>query len=282
MHIIHEKEILENLLSAKRKAGKKIGLVPTMGALHTGHLSLVEKANTTADVVVISIFVNPTQFNNQNDLANYPRTLEKDSELLAHHYPNCIIFAPSEQTMYSDQLQANTYEFGPLANYMEGQFRQGHFDGVGTIVNKLLRLVKPDFAFFGEKDYQQLLIIKKLVEIEKLPVTIIPCSISREKNGLARSSRNELLTTEQRERASLIFQSLQDVKQEFGTKSVIELSGEIEKKFKNSAILKLEYFIIANAETLEPAKKIETGTKYRAFIAAYAGEVRLIDNMALN
>ncbi|TXK71532.1 pantoate--beta-alanine ligase [Mesonia sp. HuA40] len=282
MHIIHERESLENQLSAKRKAGKKIGLVPTMGALHAGHLSLVEKAYTTTDVVVISIFVNPTQFNNQNDLANYPRTLKKDSELLAKHYPDCILFAPSEQTMYSEKLQAHPYEFGPLANYMEGQFRQGHFDGVGTIVNKLLRLVQPDYAFFGEKDYQQLLIIKKLVEIEKLPVTIIPCAISREKNGLARSSRNELLTTEQRERASLIFQSLQGVKQKFGTKSVIELSADIEKEFKNSAILELEYFIIANAATLEPATKIEAKIKYRAFIAAYAGEVRLIDNIALN
>jgi len=278
-----EKKALRKFLAAQKKTNKTIGFVPTMGALHEGHLSLIELALNSCDIVVVSIFVNPTQFNNKEDLEKYPRTLENDIKLINNKFSEeIVIFAPNAQEIYGEHINSSQFNFGPVATFMEGKYRNGHFDGVGTIVKKLFEIVEPDKAFFGEKDYQQLLIIKKLVEITNLPVEVVGCKINREENGLARSSRNSLLSIDDRLESSFIYQNLQKAKNDFGTKSVKEIEDDIKLAFQKHPLLKLEYFEIANAQTLEPFIKLKKEAKYRAFIAAYANHVRLIDNIALN
>lgn len=281
MLLFKEKSALRNYLSAQKESNKTIGFVPTMGALHQGHLSLIEFAQSACDIVVVSIFVNPTQFNNQEDLEKYPRTLENDIQLIETQFSkNMIIFAPSAQEVYGENISSSHFNFGPVASFMEGKYRNGHFDGVGTIVKKLFEMVEPDKAFFGEKDFQQLLIIKKLVELTQLPVEVIGCKISREESGLARSSRNALLSKEDRLESAFIYQILQQAKADFGTKSVNDIESDIKIAFQQHPLLKLEYFEIANAKTLESFSNKKE--EYRAFIAAYANNVRLIDNIALN
>ncbi|MDT0295292.1 pantoate--beta-alanine ligase [Mesonia ostreae] len=281
MLVFKEKSALRDYLSAQKKANKTIGFVPTMGALHDGHLSLIEFAKNACDIVVVSIFVNPTQFNNQEDLEKYPRTLDNDIQLIEKKTAkNSIVFAPSAQEVYGENVSSSHFNFGPVASFMEGKYRNGHFDGVGTIVKKLFEMVEPDKAFFGEKDFQQLLIIKKLVELTNLPVEVIGCEINREKCGLARSSRNALLSKEDRLESAFIYEILQQAKADFGTKSVIEIEEDIKTAFQQHPVLKLEYFEIANAKTLAPFSSQKE--KYRAFIAAYVKNVRLIDNIALN
>ncbi len=259
-----------------------LGLVPTMGALHDGHASLVQKAVDENDRAVVSVFVNPTQFNNSEDLEKYPRTLDADIALLEEISKDVVVFAPSTEEVYPEGQSSESFDFDGLENVMEGSFREGHFNGVGTVVEKLLRLVKPDKAYFGEKDFQQLQIIRKLVEQKNIPVTIIGCPIVREANGLARSSRNERLSKALRREASFIFTTLKAVKKKFGTKSAKKVLKWAKKQFKEHPDLKLEYITIAESKTLRPIEKKRPNTKYRAFIAVYAGEVRLIDNIALN
>ncbi len=281
MGLYFNKESLVNALQLRPKKGK-LGFVPTMGALHPGHLSLLEKALMENDTVVVSIFVNPTQFNNPADLKKYPRTLEADVALLENLKGDVLIFAPEISEVYSKIVVSKKYNFNGLENEMEGKHRTGHFDGVGTILNTLFRIIKPNVAYFGEKDFQQLQIVKKLVMIEKLPVNIVGCPIVREANGLAMSSRNQRLSKQQFDEASFIFKTLSEVKFNFGRLSFPQLNTLVKERFLKHPHLKLEYFEIANANTLKTAKRKNKTTKYRGFIAAFAGEVRLIDNIALN
>ena len=264
------------------RLSKKIGFIPTMGALHQGHLALVQQALNENDIAVVSIFVNPTQFDNSGDLKKYPRTLDADVALLSQLKGKVIVFTPEASDLYNGPVVSTKYNFGNLENEMEGRHRKGHFDGVGTVLNLLFRAVLPDNAYFGEKDFQQLQIAKKLVEIEKLPLNIVGCRIVREKNGVAMSSRNKRLSQAQFNAAVLINQTLSEVKQNFNHMSINELNKLVEKRFLNNKHLKPEYFEIANAETLKTAKRKNKNNTYRAFIAVFAGEVRLIDNMALN
>ena len=282
MQILKEKEALSKLVRALKNDRHSIGFVPTMGALHEGHLSLIEQALSTCDKVVVSIFVNPTQFNNPEDLQKYPRTLEKDVELIKQLSDDVIVFSPTASEMYGDSISSEEFSFDGLEYQMEGKYRSGHFNGVGTIVKRLFEMVEPDKAFFGEKDYQQLQIIKKLAEKQGLNVEVIGCPIYREKNGLARSSRNERLSAGERQKAAFIYEILQKVKEDFGTKSAKEITTWVSNQFESQPGLLLEYFEIANADNLLSVQEEDMTKKYRAFIAAYSGDIRLIDNIALN
>lgn len=282
MQIFKEKAALESALSELKQEGKSIGFVPTMGALHQGHISLVEQAAQECEVVVVSIFINPTQFNNSRDLENYPRTMESDLLMLKNLKINLIVFAPNASEVYGDKVEAEAFLFDGLEHQMEGKFRSGHFDGVGTIVKRLFEIVKPDKAFFGEKDFQQLQIIRKLAQKHNLPLEIIGCPTARESSGLARSSRNERLIGPHRTEAAFIYQTLLKVQEKFGTESAKTIKEWVKKEFETNSTLKLEYFEIADIESLLSVEEKQNGAKYRAFIAAYAGEIRLIDNIALN
>lgn len=273
---------LKKVLSELRTKGQSIGFVPTMGALHQGHLSLMQVALQQNDALVVSIFVNPTQFDNKEDLEKYPRTLERDVKLLEKLPNDIIVYAPSVNDIYEGNTKAENFHFDGLEHEMEGRFRDGHFNGVGTIVKRLFEIVNPDNAYFGEKDYQQLMIIKKLVEKYNLAVNIHGCDIHREKDGLAMSSRNERLKPQYREAAPFIYKTLTAAKSKFGTIHAKELAQWVEDQFSKQIFLKLEYFVIADAETLKPTEKTENNKTYRAFIAVYADDIRLIDNIALN
>jgi len=261
---------------------QKVGFVPTMGALHAGHLSLVSKALAENDVVVVSIFVNPTQFDNVEDLEKYPRTLEKDAALLKTLSSDILIYAPTANDIYQNNVVSQHFDFDGLEHEMEGKFRAGHFDGVGTIVKRLFEIVTPDNAYFGEKDFQQLAIIKKLVEKQAIPVKITGCDIHREANGLAMSSRNTRLKPAYAKVAPFIYKTLQTAKVKFGTESATKVTEWVTKQFAKHDLLVLEYFIIADVETLKTVKRKSNKKKYRAFIAVYADDIRLIDNIALN
>ncbi|MFZ0489934.1 MAG: pantoate--beta-alanine ligase, partial [Salegentibacter sp.] len=219
MQVFKEKEALQYAIKTEKSKGKSLGLVPTMGALHQGHLSLVKEALETCDFVVVSIFVNPTQFNNSTDLEKYPRTLEKDLSLLQDLDGEIYVFVPTANELYGKDIISEHFDFEGLEKVMEGKFRNGHFDGVGTVVKLLFTTIEPDKAFFGEKDYQQLQIIRKLTEKAQIPVEIIGCPILREESGLARSSRNERLSEPHRQKAAFIYQTLLKTKELFGTKS---------------------------------------------------------------
>ena len=260
-----------------------VGFVPTMGALHAGHLSLVSQALLDNDFVVSSIFVNPTQFDNSEDLAIYPRTLEADIALLETIlHDRIIVFAPTAEDLYNGQPKSKSWDFGAIANVMEGEFRSGHFDGVGTVVKMLFEITKPTNAYFGEKDFQQLRIIQQLNKQEILGIQIVGCPIFREQNGLAMSSRNERLSAKAREKASLIFKTLQKTAANFKTESLENLQKEVEQTFKNKEGFTLEYFEIAEVETLLKAENKKENKKYRAFIAVFIENIRLIDNISLN
>lgn len=283
MKVYTEKQQIIATIDAFKEKKQTLGLVPTMGALHKGHLALVKKALKNNDKVVVSIFVNPTQFDNKEDLVKYPRTLERDVELLSSISKDAIlVYAPSVDDIYEGNTTSETFEFDGLEFEMEGKFRTGHFDGVGTIVKHLFNIIKPDNAYFGEKDFQQLAIIKKLVEKHRIPVTIVPCPIYREASGLAMSSRNTRLKPNYKEAAPFIYKTLTTAKAQFGTKSANKVSQWVEKQFDSYNLLKLEYFIIADASTLKTINRKTKNKKYRAFIAVYADDIRLIDNIALN
>jgi pantoate--beta-alanine ligase len=261
---------------------KSIGFVPTMGALHQGHLSLLSASLKDNTVTVISIFVNPTQFNNPEDLAKYPRTFEADINKIKALSSDIIVFAPSVDDIYEGKTVSESFNFDGLENQMEGKFRSGHFDGVGTIVKRLFEIVKPDNAYFGEKDFQQLQIVKKLAKKYKLPVNVIGCPIFREENGLAMSSRNERLSTKERKEASVIYKALQTAKKTFGTESAKSVADRVKKAFEKTPEFELEYFQIADEATLEPVTRKSKNKKYRAFIAVFVNKIRLIDTIALN
>ena len=259
-----------------------IGFVPTMGALHDGHLSLMKEALLNNNFVVVSIFVNPTQFNNAADLAKYPRTLDEDVKKIESLSNQIIVFAPSVDDIYKGNTVSQPFDFDGLENQMEGRFRPGHFDGVGTIVKRLFEIVMPTNAYFGEKDFQQLQIIKKMVSKLNLNIVIIGCPILREANGLAMSSRNERLTPHQRKEAAIIFETLQHAKEYFKTKSVQEVNEYVSITFENQKDFELEYFEIADEETLLTCHHKNETKKYRAFIAVFVNNIRLIDTISLN
>lgn len=280
MKIFTRKSEIKEFLSTQKKDKKSIGFVPTMGALHQGHLSLIKRAKKKNDIAVVSIFVNPTQFDNKEDLDKYPKTYENDVALLES--VNCdVLFFPSVQEIYAENIVSENFDFDGLEHQMEGKFRDGHFDGVGTIVKTLFEIVAPDIAYFGKKDFQQLQIIKKLVEKYKLPVKIEGRPIFREVDGLAMSSRNTRLSKEHREAAPFIYKVLKKAKKKFGAKGSEELTKWVEKQFKKHPLFELEYFTIADEKTLQTVTEIKENTKYRAFIAVFAGDIRLIDNIRL-
>lgn len=279
MKVLKSKKTLIDYVERQREMGKKIGFAPTMGALHQGHLSLYKAAKKENDEVISSIFVNPTQFNNPDDFQKYPKTLDKDLELLEKAGVDAV-YVPNVEEMYPDGLNSKKYNFDGLENEMEGKYRPGHFDGVGTIVEELFRQVQPHNAYFGEKDYQQLAIIKKMVEKTKLPVKIHGVPTLREEDGLAMSSRNVRLTETQRKEATIIYETLTKVKEWFKVISLEEIKQRVTDIFRNSNF-ELEYFVIADEETLKEANAIDEDKEYRAFIVAYADTVRLIDNMHL-
>jgi pantoate--beta-alanine ligase len=258
-----------------------LGLVPTMGALHEGHLSIVRRAKEENDQVIVSIFVNPTQFDKKEDLVNYPNTLTADLQALESI--GCdYVFTPSIEEVYQEETTSESFDFEGLDKVMEGEFRTGHFDGVATIVKKLFLITEPDKAYFGEKDYQQLLIIKKMVALESLPIEIVAVGIYREQDGLAMSSRNIRLSQEQRLAAPEIYQTLLKSKKLFENGDLTKVKSFVKNEFIQNNELDLEYFEITDIESLKSENKITPNTKYRAFIAVFAGKVRLIDNIALN
>ncbi|MBC3758309.1 pantoate--beta-alanine ligase [Hyunsoonleella sp. SJ7] len=283
MTVYNEKSKIGDAIAELKSEGLSVGMVPTMGALHEGHLQLVKKAIAENDKAVVSIFVNPTQFDNKEDLEKYPRTLESDVALLKTvSETGILVYAPTIRDIYGDNPVSENFDFDGLEFEMEGRFRHGHFDGVGTIVKRLFQIVKPNKGYFGEKDFQQLQIIRKLVEKHDLPVQIVGCKIHREANGLAMSSRNTRLTPEHKNASPFIYKTLKTAKAKFGTESATKITEWVENQFKAHDLLELEYFIIADVETLKPIKRKSRKKKYRAFIATYAGDIRLIDNIALN
>lgn len=259
-----------------------IGFVPTMGALHRGHLSLVEKSLQNNNLTIVSIFVNPTQFNNAEDLEKYPRNLESDLMKLQTISDNVIIYAPTVNDIYEGNTISNSFNFDGLENQMEGKFRPGHFEGVGTIVKRLFEIVNPTKAYFGEKDFQQLQIIKKLVEKENFPITIVGCAIFREENGLAMSSRNERLSPNERNSAAIIYKTLMEVKNQFASKPLSEITIWVKQVFENQPNFKLDYFEIADETTLLKCETKNPNQKCRAFIAVFVNNIRLIDTISLN
>jgi pantoate--beta-alanine ligase len=260
-----------------------LGFVPTMGALHQGHLSLVKSALANNNFVVVSVFVNPTQFNSSSDLNKYPRSLAKDIKALETVSKDSIlIYAPEVEDLYGSKIKSESFNFMGIESLMEGNSRPGHFNGVGTIVKRLLQIVNPNKAYFGEKDFQQLLIIKKMVELEGLEVKIVGCPIEREPNGLAMSSRNGRLSPKEFHESAMIYEILQTVKQKFSSEDIASTCDWVLRRFNNNPLFELDYFQISDIESLMPIKEKIPNKKYRAFIAAYIGDVRLIDNIDLN
>ena len=278
--LVKTKDELRKELDKHRGKGGTVGLVPTMGALHQGHMSLVKKAVSDNETVVVSIFVNPTQFNDKTDLTRYPRNLNADLKLLENS--GCdIIFAPDTNEIYPEP-DTRTFDFGILDKVMEGRYRKGHFNGVAQIVSILFDLINPEKAYFGLKDFQQLTIIKKLVSLLNLPVEIVPCPIIREPGGLAMSSRNELLSTEERENATLIYKTLCEANNQTDKKSVKELKNWVTSTINSNPFLNVEYFEIVNGKDLQSVNSWDCDCIKVACIAVHCGKIRLIDNYILN
>lgn len=283
MKIFRNKIDLIAYVDVLKAEQKTLGFVPTMGALHEGHASLIATGLRQNDAVVVSIFVNPTQFDNAEDLVKYPRDLDSDVGILANiSEEGVIVYAPSVEDIYGDNVISTSFFYDGLEHEMEGKFRDGHFDGVGTIIKRLFEIIRPNRAYFGEKDFQQLMIIKKLVEKHKIPVNVIGCEIHRAKNGLAMSSRNIRLKPKYLKAAPFIYKTLKTAKEKFGTKSANQVTEWVKNQFAQHDLLELEYFIIADIKTLKTVKRKSKLKSYRAFIAVYADDVRLIDNIALN
>jgi len=280
MITIESKEHLHHQVSILKSEGKTIGFVPTMGALHKGHLSLIEASNKACDITISSIFVNPNQFNDKDDYQQYPRTFETDKALLEQ--ANCdILFAPSQEEMYPEK-DSREFDFGELGNVMEGAHRPGHFNGVAQIVSKLFDAVPAHKAFFGQKDFQQYVIIKDLVKQLNYNIEIIACPIVREKNGLAMSSRNQRLSEKEKEIASNIFKILSWAKKNYLDYSVSDLKDIVAKKYKELEHTRLEYFDIVNDTNLQTIKTWEEDGNFVACVAIFCGKVRLIDNIVFN
>lgn len=277
LEIFTSKKNLEEYLQQLRQNGKKIGFVPTMGALHQGHLSLLAAAQQQADVVICSIFVNPTQFNDPKDLELYPRPIASDTEKLEQAGCN-ILFNPDVSEMYAANEQWHL-DIGELEHLLEGKFRPGHYQGVTQVVYKLFDIVKPDLAFFGQKDYQQCLVIQRMVDLLHLPVKLVMCPILREADGLAMSSRNIHLSAEERQHALVLSKTLNWLKQNFDHKRIQSLARECEMMIRAEQGTELEYFEIADGTNLHPAN--QRTQNIVALVAVKVGKTRLIDNVLL-
>ena len=264
-------------ISKFKAEGKTIGFVPTMGALHQGHLSLTEASVKNNDITVVSIFVNPTQFNNPDDLTSYPRTLEEDLEKLSVYNPE-LIFIPEVNEIYPEP-DTRIFDFGMLDSVMEGKNRPGHFNGVAQVVSKLFDIVTPDNAYFGQKDFQQVSVIKQMVKDLKLSVNIVPCPIIREKDGLAMSSRNALLSKEQRKNASKISETLFKACNLAAELNVTQLKNWVVEEINKNSYLSVEYFEIVDDTTLEEIKDWNESNNKVGCITVQVGKVRLIDNV---
>ena len=270
---------LAEKIGAARSEGRLIAFVPTMGALHQGHLSLVELAQNRGAFVVCSIFVNPTQFNNPEDLAKYPRTIEEDTRLLQEVELD-VLYAPTLEAIYPSDLEFPYIDLGGLDQYMEGAFRPGHFQGVAQVVWRLLQLVKPDLLVMGQKDYQQYAIIQYMVRTMNLPVEMLMAPTQRAANGLALSSRNQRLTVQQREQAGVIYQVLDTIREEIlNTRSFNTGEVDFAREALNNQGIRLEYLVLADGDTLEPIARLKGHHSAILCIAAHFGSVRLIDNV---
>ena len=265
-----------------KKNNFKIGLVPTMGALHAGHLSLVKRSIKENDYTIVSIFINPTQFNDKKDLISYPKNLTKDCQYLDSVSRDIIVFAPEISEIYDKNLSIKKFNFQGLDKFMEGKYRRGHFNGVATVVSHLLDIIKPNNAYFGEKDYQQLRIIQQLVIDNNISANIIGCDTIREEDGLALSSRNSKITEPYRKFACKIFEAINYARINFNSMNFDDIYNYVNNFFDNIDDIELEYFTIAESEFLIPVNKKTIDKKYRAFIAVKLQGVRLIDNIALN
>lgn len=278
MKIIRKKSDLQESIKRLKSEGKTIGFVPTMGALHAGHIALVEKCVSENDICVVSIFVNPTQFNNTSDLEKYPRTVERDAQLLER--AGCgLVFVPEVSEMYdaAEMKSSFDFDFGGLDQVMEGRFRPGHFNGVVQIVSKLFDIVQPDRAYFGEKDFQQLAVIHRMVDLLNYPVEIVDCPIVREPSGLAMSSRNERLTEEQRKKAQKISEVLFESRNFANSKTPAQLTQWVVEQVNKVDGLEVEYYDIVDDKSLQTVKEWKNNSV--GCIAVFCGEVRLIDNI---
>ncbi|MBP6386740.1 MAG: pantoate--beta-alanine ligase [Pseudarcicella sp.] len=278
--MIHFTEIskLQSFLKSEWKKGKTIGLVPTMGALHEGHLSLIKASKEDNDITVCTIFVNPTQFNNLADLAKYPRTVDKDCEMLLNNHCD-VVFTPTVEEMYRSATELKI-SFGDLENVMEGAFRPGHFNGVGIVVAKFFNIIQPDNAYFGQKDLQQCAVIKRLVNDLSFQININICPTRRENDGLAMSSRNKNLTVDERLKAPIIFQILTEAKTMVDTHSLASIKNWVIDRFEKESTLKLEYFEIVQLASLQTSSKyLPNETAF--CVAVFLGNTRLIDNIII-
>ena len=280
MLVFRDNSTLQNHLKNLKNNNKIIGFVPTMGALHNGHLSLVKKSISQNDLTVVSIFINPTQFNNIDDLKTYPSDIDKDLELLRSISDKIIVFNPEPDELYAGDIRLEKFNFNGLDRYMEGEFRGNHFVGVATVVSKLFSLIEADYAYFGEKDFQQLRIIESLIKEKKFKIKLIRCETIRSEDGLALSSRNNKLNFSSKKIASNLFKALNFAKEKIDVLGIDEIEQKISDNLANFKEIELEYFVIADEKNLKPIKH-KQAEKYRAFIAAYVSGVRLIDNVKL-
>ena len=280
MLVFRDISTLQNHLSNLKSKEKIIGFIPTMGALHNGHLSLVSKSVSQNDFTVVSIFINPTQFNNVDDLKTYPSDIDKDLELLRSISDKIIVFNPEPNELYSGDIRLDNFNFNGLDKYMEGKFRGDHFVGVATVVSKLFSLIKADNTYFGEKDFQQLRIIENLIKEKNFSTKLIRCETIRSEDGLALSSRNNQLNFSSKKIATNLFKALNFAKEKIDVLSINEIEQKISDNLSNFKEIELEYFVIADEKNLKPIKH-KQAEKCRVFIAAYVSGVRLIDNVKL-
>jgi len=278
LKIFNSKQAIHNYLDELRSLGKTIGFVPTMGALHAGHLSLIEQARKTAEIIVCSIFVNPTQFNDKKDLENYPRPVDDDIRKL-NEFKCDILFIPEVDEMYNSS-EKWAIELGNLDTVLEGKIRPGHYQGVTQIVKKLFDTVNPDFAFFGQKDYQQFMVISYMVKKFRMKVKLVLCPIIREEDGLAMSSRNIYISAADRINSLALFHALSKFRALYKTKSILQLKTEITSFLKSAPGIEMEYFEIFNAKSFKPATTKRSGSII-ALVAAKVGSIRIIDNMII-
>ena len=280
MLIFRDISSIKTHLNKLKEQGNIIGFVPTMGALHTGHVSLIKRSILENDSTVVSIFINPTQFDDSNDLLTYPTDINKDISLIKSISDCIILFKPDSHEIYSGEIKSDKFNLNGLDIYMEGAFRGNHFQGVATVVNKLLSIVKSDYVYFGEKDFQQLRIVENLVLEYKINTKVVRCETLRSPDGLALSSRNNKLSFSSKKIATNLFKALNFAKEKFNNLEVIEIEKKVKEQLSAHSEIQLEYFAIANEETLKPSLT-KKNQRYRAFIAAYVSGVRLIDNIKL-
>jgi len=279
MQLYTLKSQVEKSIDKAKDLKKTIGLVPTMGSLHQGHLSLLKKAVQSCEVVWVTIFVNPTQFNNKQDLNNYPKNIKKDLKMIYEISKNIFVFNPEISEMYENKLKIENFDFQDLDKELEGKYRNNHFSGVGTIVSKLFNLFKPTKAFFGEKDFQQTRIIDRLIKIKNFQTELVICPTVREQNGLALSSRNALLSTENKEKSAVIYKTLIYCKENFEKKSFKNIYNDCKKEINSLNDFELEYLEITDNKTLKKTKKNDVKKSFRVFICVLVNGVRLIDNI---